>query len=354
MKLKTDFTVSTVLGDPTAQSTYTKDGIISVAKTGGAKALTKLSSNSIVHQATDSAANNFNALITPAGITSEVTEQGVTKSKLTQTADNIMAAAGDTTTFTVAADNVNFEVGNNSISVTPVSTSLTGGGSTFTLDSAGIDMQGTVTGTSSEFTNLKVINGYLAVYSSPLYLNNDPNSTTTSSIGITSVTGSKAGIEVDNTTPGSEAITLFGAVTCNSGGGVVCPSDKRLKKEVKTDIPGLALITKLRPISYIRDYVSEQQFRPQQEKDLTQLENTERSRQSGLIAQEVEAACDEINYQFDGLHRPRNAQEPYKLNYQSFIMPLIKATQEQQAQIETLEKKLQTLEKLNEKLAETH
>jgi hypothetical protein len=61
-------------------------------------------------------------------------------------------------------------------------------------------------------------------------------------------------------------------------------------------------------------------------------------RRSGFIAQEVEQAAQTSGYNFSGIIRPRTAQEHYSLSYESFVVPLVKAVQEQQLQIEQLKK----------------
>ena len=57
----------------------------------------------------------------------------------------------------------------------------------------------------------------------------------------------------------------------------------------------------------------------------------ENIRHSGFIAQEVETAAKEIKYNFDGIYVPQNEKDRYGLNYSSFVVPLVKAIQEQQA-----------------------
>ncbi len=61
-------------------------------------------------------------------------------------------------------------------------------------------------------------------------------------------------------------------------------------------------------------------------------------RQSGFIAQEVETAAKAAGYDFNGLHTPQNPDDYYSLSYQQFVVPLVKAVQEQQTMIEELKK----------------
>jgi hypothetical protein len=55
--------------------------------------------------------------------------------------------------------------------------------------------------------------------------------------------------------------------------------------------------------------------------------------QSGFIAQEVEQAAQSIGYNFHGVDKPKNETTHYGLRYASFVVPLVKAVQEQQDMI---------------------
>jgi|GEM_PF-1042688 len=104
------------------------------------------------------------------------------------------------------------------------------------------------------------------------------------------------------------------------------PSDLRLKKDISTSTFGLNFISKLRPVTYTM------------KKGTTDL-------QTGFIAQEVEKAAKEINYEFSGIVKPKSDSDFYSLRYSEFVVPLVKAVQEQQSQIQTLEKKQQEQQK---------
>ena len=65
--------------------------------------------------------------------------------------------------------------------------------------------------------------------------------------------------------------------------------------------------------------------------------------QSGFIAQEVEAAAKSLGYNFSGIDRPRNEKDLYGLRYAEFVVPLVKAMQEQQALIAALQKQVNEL-----------
>jgi len=55
---------------------------------------------------------------------------------------------------------------------------------------------------------------------------------------------------------------------------------------------------------------------------------------SGFLAQEVEQAAQSVNYDFSGVDKPRNANMLYGLRYSEFVVPIVKAMQEQQGTIE--------------------
>lgn len=64
--------------------------------------------------------------------------------------------------------------------------------------------------------------------------------------------------------------------------------------------------------------------------------NIENIKQSGFLAQDVEKAANDCNYSFSGVEIPENGKGLYKLRYAEFVIPLVKAVQEQQIQIEML------------------
>jgi len=59
---------------------------------------------------------------------------------------------------------------------------------------------------------------------------------------------------------------------------------------------------------------------------------------SGFSAQQVEEVAKAIGYNFDGVHKPQTAHDLYSLSYAEFVVPLVKAVQEQQAMIAALQK----------------
>ena len=60
----------------------------------------------------------------------------------------------------------------------------------------------------------------------------------------------------------------------------------------------------------------------------------ERIVQTGFIAQEVEQSAKAIGYSFSGVDVPKDENDLYGLRYAQFVVPLVKAMQEQQVLIE--------------------
>jgi len=127
-------------------------------------------------------------------------------------------------------------------------------------------------------------------------------------------------------------------------------SDGRFKREVQEDVKGLEFIKKLRPVTYWVDNTAiEQYYRPGTEP--AQRNNTAATqRQSGFIAQEVEAAVKQTGFNFSGVDVPTNAKALYGLRYAEFVVPLVKAVQEQQATIEKQQVLMNIMQKEIEEL----
>ena len=70
---------------------------------------------------------------------------------------------------------------------------------------------------------------------------------------------------------------------------------------------------------------------------------------TGFFAQDVEDAAKSINYSFSGVHSPKNGGL-YSLDYSAFVVPLVKAVQEQQVTIEKQQKLIDDLLKRVEAL----
>ena len=78
----------------------------------------------------------------------------------------------------------------------------------------------------------------------------------------------------------------------------------------------------------------------------------EKYRYTGFIAQEVERAANEVGFDFSGVDKPQNDKDYYGLRYAEFVVPIVKAIQEQQSEIEILKEQIELLKASNELLKE--
>ena len=135
-------------------------------------------------------------------------------------------------------------------------------------------------------------------------------------------------------------------------------SDARFKQNVQHDVRGLDFVMKLKPVTYnydvpaLRERMMEGYERDKQG-NLLRVSDPETEaaiakqsgiRYTGFLAQEVERAARESGFTFSGVDTPDNDADLYGLRYAEFVVPLVKAVQEQQATIERLEKRIAELE----------
>jgi hypothetical protein len=119
-------------------------------------------------------------------------------------------------------------------------------------------------------------------------------------------------------------------------------SDGRFKTNLnEEDVKGLDFIKRLRPVVYNFDTKKFTEFTSKNLPDTIKIKYVDRDfsvstaiRHSGFIAQEVEKAAQESGYNFDAIHKPESDKDNYSLAYSQFVVPLVKAVQEQQAMIE--------------------
>jgi hypothetical protein len=125
-------------------------------------------------------------------------------------------------------------------------------------------------------------------------------------------------------------------------------SDGRFKDNITGNVKGLEFVKKLRPVTYnlaIKDINSFLGNVSNDSIGTNKLAIAEKEAvlYSGFIAQEVELAAKESNFNFSGIDIPDNECNLYGLRYEEFVVPLVKAVQEQQVQIEALQKKIALL-----------
>jgi len=165
--------------------------------------------------------------------------------------------------------------------------------------------------------------------------------TQTSANGITNSTaiGDAVSVSASNQVRiGDGGVTSIGGTV-----GWTTLSDGRFKRNVREDVPGLDFIRQLRPVTYELDRSAAGKFLGASDKGKSAGPSTQ---ESGFIAQEVEAAMKKSAFPFSGIDIPANEQTPYGLRYGQFVVPLVKAVQEQDAEIAALKAEIAELKRL--------
>lgn len=152
----------------------------------------------------------------------------------------------------------------------------------------------------------------------------------------------------------SAVTTIVGAVAFTS------TSDARYKRNIEENVHGLDFIMKLRPVTYNFDvhkmaaFLNEDMgmdaqgnrvYRAPTPEMVAAREQKEAIRYTGFLAQEVEAAAKRVGYDFSAVTVPEDEGGTYGLAYSEFVVPLVKAVQEQQAQIEQQQQLIEQLRK---------
>ena len=109
-------------------------------------------------------------------------------------------------------------------------------------------------------------------------------------------------------------------------------SDGRYKKNIQSNVPGLAFINKLNPVTYTLDVAGiESKLHSAPDDAVMKQAMQEKAAvvYTGFVAQEVEKAADSLNFIFSGVDRPKDVNSSfYGLRYSDFVPPLVKAVQE--------------------------
>ncbi len=125
-------------------------------------------------------------------------------------------------------------------------------------------------------------------------------------------------------------------------------SDERIKEKIREDVPGLDFIMRLKPVTYNLNIHKENEMvygdKAKQMDDWPGKYDIEKKRMTGFLAQQVEQAAEEANYEFSGIEIPKDGKGLYSLQYSAFIVPLVKAVQEQQQMIEKQQKIIEKLQ----------
>ncbi len=172
------------------------------------------------------------------------------------------------------------------------------------------------------------------------------SNSTTGSTNLTNATaiGNLCAVDAaDKVWIGNASVTVIGGAADWSKA-----SDIKFKSEIQENVPGLSFVTKLKPVTYkfdtkkfqenlIRNLPDSVKSRYLENVDFKPTSNIIRT---GFVANDVDRICNEIGYKFDGVTAPADKEGHYLLAYSQFVVPLVKAVQEQQLEIENLEKKI--------------
>jgi hypothetical protein len=118
------------------------------------------------------------------------------------------------------------------------------------------------------------------------------------------------------------------ATTVGGYGAWTNYSDRRLKENIvyKSNL-GLNFVTQLNPVSF------------------NYIDDTNKRRRDGLIAQDIDLILKELGTDFSGLIIDNDTAGTMNLSYSEFVIPLINAVKELKAENELLKARLEKLEK---------
>jgi len=154
------------------------------------------------------------------------------------------------------------------------------------------------------------------------------------------------GLGAGATTTASHQVRFGNSFTTSIGGPVAYTnlSDGRFKQQVSENMPGVEFIKMLRPVTYNMDWKGyDVHIKGKANEDEKGYSEASAVRYSGFIAQEVEQAARSLGYEFSGVDAPKNEGDVYGLRYSEFVVPLVKAVQEQQQIIEALQQQITEL-----------
>lgn len=135
-------------------------------------------------------------------------------------------------------------------------------------------------------------------------------------------------------------------------------SDGRVKRNIRENVPGLAFINKLKPVTYNLNLDAADKIMgvntaqalgkdlPKQyaEELLAARTAKEQVVFTGFVAQDVEKAAKGLGYDFSGVDAAKNEKDLYGLRYAEFVVPLVKAVQELSKENEDLKDRIEKLE----------
>lgn len=173
-------------------------------------------------------------------------------------------------------------------------------------------------------------NSALGLYAGPT----DGTVSNTTALGYAAVPTASNQVRIGNSAVGS----IGGQVSWST------LSDGRFKRDIKEDVSGLEFIKKLRPVSYSIDREAVDKFL--RIPDSLRIQPQQRmapKRQTGFVAQEVEAIVKKTGYVFHGVEAPQSESDHYSIRYAEFVVPLVKAVQELTVMLEAQHREIVAL-----------
>jgi hypothetical protein len=120
------------------------------------------------------------------------------------------------------------------------------------------------------------------------------------------------------------------------------------KGHKNANVPGLNFINRLRPVTYNLNIHRQNEIiykdKKEANKDWEGKYDVEKVTMSGFIAQEVDKAAKDANYDFCGVERPSTPDGLYGIRYTDFIMPLVKSVQDLSIENESQKKTIEVLQ----------
>jgi hypothetical protein len=171
---------------------------------------------------------------------------------------------------------------------------------------------------------------------------------------ITNTARAQQGVSIN--TAGTPANTSAMLDVSSTSKGILIPrpySDERIKDNIRDNVPGLSFISQLRPVTYNLNIHKQNALtavsrgaaskNSTADVDFDGKYDIEKKTMTGFPAQDVEAAAKKAGYNFSGATPPSNGQQLYSLRYEEFVVPLVKAVQEQQTIIEKPQQEIKAL-----------
>ena len=201
-----------------------------------------------------------------------------------------------------------------------------------------------------------VANGFRGLYNNATGNYNTGVGYSANSVGSAFTNSTGIGYNADNTASNSVKLGNDNVTSIGGQVGWTTLSDARFKKNIRDDeVKGLEFITGLNPVTYNYDVHAKERWKKEQYGEIDSSEwagkyKIEEIRFSGFLAQEVAVFSKSIGYAFSGVDIPENSKDIYGLRYADFVVPIVKSVQELNEIIETQNKEINTLKRLNQSL----